>query len=191
MPGLLIMNPKDKIIEEEVVEYKVYKEKPYLNSDRDPLGVSINGKTKEYLQAHETIKGLIKKGKQYSIEKRKIKFLDVTQKNAMVSAIVEVSDVGGVKGNVEFKIYNPSTNKKKGATLELRKMSGHEYNHVQILKDIIILLLDGFILGEDVEQVFKTDAIKRAASKVTSKPKLFSCDQCDWETRLRGLLQVI
>ena len=24
-------------IEEEIVEYKVYKEKPYLNSDRDPL----------------------------------------------------------------------------------------------------------------------------------------------------------
>ena len=35
---------KDKLIKEEVVEYKVYKEKPYLNSDRDPLGVTINGK---------------------------------------------------------------------------------------------------------------------------------------------------
>ena len=50
--------------EEEVVEYKVYKEKPYLNSDRDPLGISLNGKTKEYIHAHESLKNVLKKGKQ-------------------------------------------------------------------------------------------------------------------------------
>ena len=44
-----IMNIKeveDSVIEEEVIEYKLYKEKHYLNSDRDPLGITLNGKVK-------------------------------------------------------------------------------------------------------------------------------------------------
>ena len=53
----------DKVIEE-VVEIKVYKEKPYLNSDRDPLWISLNGKTKEYIHAHESIKNVLKKQKE-------------------------------------------------------------------------------------------------------------------------------
>ena len=58
------MNKEDNV--KEVVEYRVYKEKPYMNSDRDPFGITINGKTKEYLHAHDSIKGIIKKGKQFS-----------------------------------------------------------------------------------------------------------------------------
>ena len=41
----------------------------------------------------------------------------------MLNGIIEVS-AGEDKGNVEFKIYNPSLNRKKGATLALRKMTG-------------------------------------------------------------------
>ena len=105
-------------IEEEIVEYKVYKEKPYLNSDRDPLGITINGKSKEYIHAHDSIKKLIKKGKQYSIDGAQIRILDVTNNKAMMNAIVEVSEEG-TKGNVELKIYIPSVHRKKGATIEM------------------------------------------------------------------------
>ena len=59
-----VVDTVDVVEEEEVVEYKVYKEKPYLNSDRDPLGISLNGKTKEYIHAHESLKNVLKKGKQ-------------------------------------------------------------------------------------------------------------------------------
>ena len=44
---------------------KVYKEKPYLNSNGDPFGLTINGKNKEYVHAHELIKGFLKKGKEF------------------------------------------------------------------------------------------------------------------------------
>jgi hypothetical protein len=63
-----VVEEEEEEEEEEVVEYKVYKEKPYLNSDRDPLGISLNGKTKEYVHAHESIKNVLKKGKQYSFD---------------------------------------------------------------------------------------------------------------------------
>ena len=32
---------------EEVVKFRVYKEKPYQNSNKEPFGVTINGKAKE------------------------------------------------------------------------------------------------------------------------------------------------
>ena len=181
-----------KSIEEEIVEYKVYKEKPYLNSDRDPLGITINGKSKEYIHAHDAIKKLIKKGKQYCINDTQMRILDVTNNKAMTNAIVEVSEEGGTKGNVELKIYIPSVHRKKGATIEMRKMSGFEYSHVKILKKIVTILLDGFISGEDPEQVLdnlKKGETKKTVSRVTSKPKLFTCEMCNWQTRFASALK--
>ena len=94
------MNRKD---DDEV--FKVYKEKPYLNSNGEPFGLKLNGKTKEYVDAHQNVKGLL----------------------------------------------IPSLNKKKGATIELRKMSDVEYSFVEKLKAILTCLLDGFLSGDDCE----------------------------------------
>ena len=40
---------------------KAYKEKPYFNSNKEPFGLTLNGKGKEYICAHGMIKGLIKR----------------------------------------------------------------------------------------------------------------------------------
>ena len=178
-----------EVIQDEIVEYRVYKEKPYLNSAREPFGLTINGKTKEYMKAHDTIREIVKKGKTYIVDKGKMKILDVTNNKALINAIVEVDVTGVVKGNVELKIHMPG--KKKGATLELRKLSAFEYTHVQLLANIIKSLLDGFIAGGTIQQVIKNvkaDASK-PASKVTSKPKLFECNLCHWETRFSSALK--
>ena len=47
--------------EEQITEYKVYKEKKYFNSSKEPFGITIHGKSKEYLGAHETSKGILVK----------------------------------------------------------------------------------------------------------------------------------
>ena len=185
---------EDEVILEEVVEFKVYKEKPYLNSDKEPFGLTINGKSKEYIHAHETFKSMIKKGKQYAIGAGKIKILDVTKNKAMINAIVEVCGTGDNKGNVELKVYNPSLNKKKGATLELRKMSDFEYSFVKKLKTVITALLDRFITGDDIEEVIRnSNTTKRPCHKligrITSKPKLFACDMCTWQTKFGSALK--
>ena len=173
-------NSEGENIDENIVEYKVYKVKPYLNSDKDPFGLTINGKSKEYVHAHQTIKGLLKKAKQFKTDIGDMKVLDVTINAGMVNSIVEVVDNTVGKGNVELKIYNPSLNKKKGATMELRKMSSFEYTHVELLKSMLIIFLDGFIAGDDVNEVlknFKKGSVPRA--RVTSKLRLFNCDQCN------------
>ena len=179
------------MIQEEIVEYKVYKEKPYLNSDREPFGLTLNGKTKEYVNAHENLKSMIKKGKQIKVEAGSMKILDVTHNKAIVNAIVEVTVSGVVKGNVELKVYNPSLNKKKGATIEMRKMSDFDNTNVECLKSMITGILDGLLEGMDVEEVLKNDGkfIKKPVSKVTSKPKLFTCDICRWKTKFGTALK--
>ena len=180
----------DVDVESDTSEYKVYKEKPYLNSDREPFGLTIKGKSKEYIHAHEGVKNMMKKGKQYTIDDGTVKVLDVTNNKSMLNAIIEISPNGGNKGNVEIKIYNPSLNKKKGATLELRKMSGFEYSHVESLKNFITSVLDGLIAGNDIEQVIssKKDS-KKLFSRITSNPKLFTCDVCNWQTKFGSALK--
>ena len=74
-----------------VRDYKVYKEKPYSNSEGELFGLTINGKTKEYLNAHDSIKCLMKRGKQLVVLEGKMKILDVTQNKAMIDVAVEVS----------------------------------------------------------------------------------------------------
>ena len=54
--------------DETVDEYKVYKEKPYKNSNGDPFGVTLNGKVKDYIQAHNKVRELMKKGRIYDVE---------------------------------------------------------------------------------------------------------------------------
>ena len=179
------------VIEEEVIEYKVYKEKPYLNSDRDPFGLTFKGKSKEYLKAHEKLKDIIKKGKQYVVKDIKMKVLNVNASKSMVIAIVEVSDGGTQKGNVEIKVHAASMGKKKGATLELRKMSGFEYLYVQKIRNVIATLLDGFISGEELESILESseNSINKSVSRVTSKCKLFACDLCNFETKFGSALK--
>ena len=175
---------------QEIVDYKAYKIKPYLNSDKEPFGLTINGKTKEYIHAHENIKELLKKGKEYTVDGGKIKVLNVTNNKGMTNIIIEVFKTGGGNGNVEVKIYVPSVQKKKGATIEMRKCSGFDYAQVEMLKTIITTFLDGFMAGIDIKEVIKNSGrISSLKSKVTSKPKLFNCELCNFRTRFGSALK--
>ena len=102
-----------------------------------------------------------------------MRILDVTANKSSVRAIVEVNPECGTKGKVELKVHNPSVTKKKGATVELIKMSGYEYSHVEVLKNIITVLLDGFIDGSDVEEVLNNSKGGGGprSNKVTSNQK--------------------
>ena len=102
----------------------------------------------------------------------KIKILDAPNNKAMVNAVVEVTFKNVMKGHVELKVYNPSINKKKGATIEIRKMPDYEYLWVERLRDILINLLERFIDGEVLETASK-GLINSVPGRVTSKPKLF------------------
>ena len=109
---------------------KVYQEKLYFNSNKEPFGVTIKGKTKDYISSHEKFKGTLIKNKIISTSIGKMKVLDASQKQGFISGTIEVHDKDDDKGNVDLKVYNPSLNNKKGATIELRKMLDFEYKYV-------------------------------------------------------------
>ena len=131
---------------------KCYKEKPYFNSNKEPFGLTLNGNSKDYINAHEIVKGSLKKGKEIKTPIGKIKILDATIKKGMVVAIVEVTMVrDGIRENAELKVHNPSVVKKKGATIEIRKILDFEYTFVENLKKVVSSFLDRIIDGEEVE----------------------------------------
>ena len=177
-------------IEEKVVKFKVYQEHPYQNSNKEPFGVTIKGKTKDYLNAHGSFKELVKKGALYKVDGGSMKFLDVADMRGIFVAIVQVTKKDNSKGNAELKVYAPSTNKKKGATIELRKVSDYEYSFVDALKYMIEMILDGFVDGADIDEIVgKGETTTYRKSRVTSKPNLFNCDLCNFQTRFGSALK--
>ena len=132
------------------MDLKCYKLKPYFNSNKEPFGVTINGKIKEFIKAHEEVKRMLLEDKVYRVLESEIKVVEVTNNKALFVAIVEVGGKDKDMGNVEIKVHAPG---KKGATIELRKMSGFDYAYVELLKSMMIVFIDRFIAGEDVQQV--------------------------------------
>ena len=160
---------------------KVYKENPDFNSNKEPFGLTIKGKTRDYVAAHENIKEMMIKNKQVTSSVGKMKIVDTSWSKAMVSAIVEVANPdGSVHGEVELKVHNASNDKKKGATLEIRKLSDSEYCHVELLKTVIMNLLDKFMRNED---------LKTSNSRFKTENEIFRCNICDWETRSEPALK--
>ena len=54
---------------------KAYKEKPYLNSNKEPFGLTLKGKSKEYINAHVGVKALLIKGKEIVTARGRTKIL--------------------------------------------------------------------------------------------------------------------
>ena len=162
-------------------QIKVYKVTPYLNSNKEPFGLTIKGKSKAYINAHKSVQGLIIKGKVITTTGGKFKVTDASHKKGMINAIVEVS-VGETEiGNVEMKVYDPSLDKKKGATVELRKMSDSDYNYVEKLRSIVTCLLDKFLSGKDLKH--------KTCVGISDELKSFTCNICNWTTKFDPILK--
>ena len=159
----------EKVSDENV---KVYQEKSYCNSNKEPFGVTLKGKSKDYVSAHEKFKGTLIKNKIISTSVGKMKVLDASQKQGFINATIEVHDKNGDKGNVDLKVYNPSLNKKKGATIEIRKISDSEYKYVEILKEHITKVLD-----------------RNLEDQVSSSCEFYICNICKWQTSFEPALK--
>ena len=164
----------------DVQPIKVYKEKPYLNSNKDPFGLTIKGKTKGYIAAHKSVQAMVVKGKAVATAEGKFKVLDASHNKGMINAILEVCSGDVDKGTVELKVYDPRLDKKKGATIEMRKMADSDYNYVEKLRNIVTCLLDKFLSGESK---------RKTCVGVTGEQKFYTCDICDWQTRFEPALK--
>ena len=155
-------------------EYKPYTVNEYNNSDDEPLGISLNGKSKCYVDAHEALRNKIKKGLQYTANGANLRVLDVKNIPAVKTAVIEVSSNGKNRGNAELKVYRPSVHKKKGASIEMRKSAGFDYKQVDILRNIVVYFLDQFMIENDTDD---------------KNSEYINCDKCDWKTKSKAALK--
>ena len=158
---------------ESIEVYKLYNVHEYTDSDGHPLGISIRGKVKPFIDAHEALKNKIKKGFQCEMKDINMRVLDVRVKPAVRDAVVEVSK-NKIKGQAEIKIYRPSVKKNKGASIELRKSSGFDYEHLVLLKDIVSNILD-----DNIDNLPEND----------SQSQVFKCNECNWESKFKSALK--
>ena len=117
----------------------------------------------------------MRKGSQHTFNDIHMKVLDVRSKPAVKDAVVEVSKNGKMRGQAEIKIYKPSIKKKKGASIELRKASGYEYDHLLFLRDIVSNIIDC--------------AIDDDSSESKSEVKLHKCNNCNWKSKSSAALK--
>ena len=108
----------------------------------------------------------------------KLNVLDVKSLPVMKVAIVEVSKSDKSRGNVELKVYKPSVKKNKGASLEMRKLSGYDFEHVRVLRETIEHYLDDYI---------NEDNAKLVDMKV--QDTIFRCVKCDWISKSEPALK--
>ena len=60
------------------IEMKMYTVKEYLNSNKDPFGLRIKGKSKKFKEAHKTFQASIITGKNISTNEGKFKVSDLS-----------------------------------------------------------------------------------------------------------------
>ena len=92
---------------EEDDDYKVYKVEPYFNSDKETFGYTIKGKTKDYVDAQQNLKNVIKKGKTFRYDKGSVKVLDIRNLKGAIDTALEVKDTNVPRGNAQMKLYSP------------------------------------------------------------------------------------
>ena len=155
---------------------KVYVIATYPNSDEKPMGLTIKGNTKEYIHAHLNLMNSIVKGKTFTVNNDKFKIAQTSKKKGVVNCTVVLNGDDDETGKAELKVYEPSKSKKKGATIEIRKLSDFEFSYVEKLSCMITALLDQYLDAEEKKTCSKSEGV-------------FCCDICKWETKSEAALK--
>ena len=113
-------------------ESKLYRIASFSNSDGEPFGVTIKGKGK-HVEAHNKVMETINrlpKDKATTFGEVKLKVTDKVKTNTVLNAKVTITSADDLEGQVEIKIHKPSDKRHK-ATIEIRKLTGHNYDAVE------------------------------------------------------------
>ena len=123
----------------------------------------------------------------------KLTVTDKVKTNTLLNAKVTLTTKENVENQVEIKIHKPSDKRHK-ATIEVRKLTGHEFEAVEEVKDLLTKMLDDFTSGEPVSRVIIKAKGKIAAyTPLVKQPslqiKLISCKECEFTTKTMPTLK--
>ena len=170
-------------------ETKSYKVANFTNSDGEPFGLTIKGKGK-HIDAHNKVMDTLNrlpKDKATTFGRVKLTVTDKVKTNTIFNAKVTITSEEGPEGQVEVKIHKPS-DKRHTATIEVRKLTGFEFENVERVKNVIINMLDDFTGGKSVSKILLTAKGKaKPYSPLIKQPslsvKLLACTECDFKIK--------
>ena len=168
---------------------KLYKVANFPNSDGEPFGLTIKGKGK-HLEAHNKVMETINrlpKNKATSFGDSMLTVTDKVKTNTILNAKVTLTSAQNIEGQVELKIHKPSDKRHK-ATIEIRKLTGHTFDTVESVKDVITNMLDNFTAGENVSKLLiKAKGKATPYSPMKKHPSLavkpLSCPECAFKVK--------
>ena len=168
---------------------KLYKVVNFPNSDGEPYGLTIKGKGKHVDSHNKVMETLnrLQKDKPTTFGEYKLTITDKVKTSSILNAKVTVTDQDNIEGQVELKIHKPSDRRHK-ATIEIRRLSDHEFETVEKLKDIITNMLDEFTSGVSVSKIMlKAKGKAKSYTPIGKQPslsiKLLSCNECDFKIK--------
>ena len=157
-------------------EPKIWKEKQYLNSDKESIGVTIKSTNKFYKTSAGKLVPLMKRrNKEYTLNGNKFKVIRHIYKKDALCPEIEVEKKDGTTEKIEVTIYEP-----KNTIVILRKPET-DHSFVVVTHMFVVDMLDKFIGGSTVEEVLVW--ISKAKTPVTLKVKIQKCSLCDYATK--------
>ena len=105
----------------------------------------------KHVDLHNKVMDIINrlaKDKTTSFGDVKLTVTDKVKTNTIFNAKVTLTTKDG-QGQAEIKIHKPS-DKRKQATIEIRKLTGQDYETVERMKGVITDILDDFSSGQSV-----------------------------------------
>ena len=168
---------------------KSYKVANFTNSDGEPFGLTIKGKGK-HIDAHNKVMDTLNrlpKDKSTIFGDVKLTVTDKVKTNTIFNAKVTLTTAEGPEGQVEVKIHKPSDSRHK-ATIEVRKLTGFEFETVEKVKNVITNMIDDFTCGQSVSKVLLNAKGKaKPYSPLVKQPslsvKLLACTECDFKIK--------
>ena len=175
-------------------ETKLYKVSNFPNTDGEPFGLTIKGKGK-HIDAHNKVMDTINrlpKDKITTFGNVKLTVTDKVKTSNTLNAKVTLT-TSDSEGQVEIKIHKPSDRRHK-ATIEIRKLTGFEFDTVEKVKDLITTMLDDFTSGDTVSKVLlKAKNRVKPYTPIVKQPslsiKLLSCNDCNFKAKTMVLLK--
>ena len=117
----------------------------------------------------------------------KLTVMDKVKTGSLLNAKVKIITKSDEDGQRELNIHKPSDKRHK-AIIEIRKLTGFNYDNVEIMKDLITSMLDRFTSGDSISNFLlqaknKTKPCTPLIKQPSLSIKLLSCSQCDYKSK--------
>ena len=157
-------------------------EHPWLNSDKEVLGVTIKGKFKLFRDSSSKIMTLMKKRmKTFKVDDTQIKVVKHVFKKAALCCDTEVVSKNGSKDNIEITLYHST------GTISLLRKPNVDHSFIELIRNVIVSFLEKFVSGAKEEEVIAWSS--RTSKPITVKTNTNSCTLCSFVTKSKMALK--